>query len=147
VELARRIHALPTEIAVEEDYAHAERYRQRLESAGIALPAPLAALDDRIRDEHACGSDKPDAIRVCHRDLNRANIIDCAGRLYVIDWEYATRGAAAFDFAALTTEWHLPRTRVCRAASIERDVLEHALRLYRYTCALWHLLSANAGRS
>jgi thiamine kinase-like enzyme len=87
VELARRIHALPTEIAVEDYYAHAERYRQRLESAGIALPAPLAALDDRIRDEHACGSDKPDAIRVCHRDLNRANIIDCAGRLYVIDWE------------------------------------------------------------
>lgn len=147
VALARRIHALPTQIAPDDYYAHAERYRLRLESAGIDLAPPLAALGDEVREEQARVSDAPDTIRICHRDLNRANIIEHAGELYVIDWEYAARGATAFDFAALTSEWHLPRAAVCRAAGVEPRVLERALRLYRYTCALWHLLNPNPGRS
>ncbi len=147
VALAQRIHALPTKLPVEDYYAHAERYRQRLEAAAVTLPPPVIALGEQILAEHAGGSDQPDRIHVCHRDLNRANIIDCGGRLYVVDWEYATRGASAFDFAALTAEWDLPCTYVCRAAGLEREVLEHALRLYRYTCALWHRLSDSATRS
>lgn len=147
VALAQRIHALPTNVPVADYYAHAERYRQLLEAAAITLPPDLVALGEQIRAERARGSDRPDNIRVCHRDLNRANIIDCGGRLYVLDWEYATRGASAFDFAALITEWDLPCARVCHAAGLERNVLEHALRLYRYTCALWHRLSERAARS
>ncbi len=147
VALARRIHALPTQIAPEDYYAHAERYRLRLESARIDLPPSLVALGDEIREEQARASDDPDTTRICHRDLNRANIIEHGGRLYVIDWEYATRGAIAFDFAALTSEWQLPCAEVCCAAGIDRGVLEQALRLYRYTCALWHLLNPNADRS
>lgn len=147
VALTQRIHALPTNVPVEDYYAHAERYRQRLEAAAVSLPRALIALGERIRAEQAGCSDQPDRIGVCHRDLNRANIIDCGGRLYVIDWEYATRGTTAFDFAALITEWDLSCAHVCRAAGLEREVLEHALRLYRYTCELWHRLSDSATRS
>lgn len=147
VALAQRIHALPTKLPVEDYYAHAERYRQRLEAAAVTLPPAVIALGERIRAEQACGGDQPDRIRVCHRDLNRANIIDRGGRLYVIDWEYATRGATAFDFAALIAEWDLPCAHVCRAAGLEREVLDHALRLYRYTCELWHRLSDTTARS
>ena len=147
VTLAQRIHALPTEVPVEDYYAHAERYRQQLEAAAITLPPALVALGDQVRAEQACGSDKPDRIRVCHRDLNRENIIERDGHLYVVDWEYATRGATAFDFAALIAEWDLPCAHVGRLAGLEPAVLEHALRLYRYTCALWYRLSDNTARS
>ena len=59
----------------------------------------------------------------------------------------ATRGATAFDFAALIAEWDLPCAHVARAAGLEPAVLAHALRLYRYTCALWYRLSDNTARS
>ncbi len=144
VALAQRIHALPTKLPVEDYYAHAERYRQHLETAAMPLPPALVELGEQVRAEQARSCDQPDRVRVCHRDLNRANIIEYEGRLYVIDWEYATRGATAFDFAALVTEWTLPCAAVCRAAGLEPAVLEHALRLYRYTCALWHRLSDSA---
>lgn len=147
VALAGRIHALSVILPVEDYYAHAERYRHRVEAAAITLPAALVALGEQVRAEQARGCAEPDMVRVCHRDLNRANIIDRDGRLYVIDWEYATRGATAFDFAALVAEWGLSCAQVCRATGLERAVLDHALRLYRYTCELWHRLSASAAEA
>jgi thiamine kinase-like enzyme len=143
IALTRRIHALETPVPAVDYYAHAERYRRRLLAAGVALPGALTSLASQIAEEHEAGHAQPDASRICHRDLNPGNIIERAGRLYVIDWEYAARGASAFDFAAISAEWQLPLAAVGHATGLETRVLAHAARLYEYTCALWRLVHAH----
>jgi len=91
-------------------------YAATLRAGGSAwtgeLPR-LLGLADRLA--RALG---PVEIAFTHNDLLAANIIDDGARLWLIDWEYAGFGAAAFDLANLATNNGLDRDR-------ERALLAH----------------------
>lgn len=83
---------------------------------------------------------------LCHNDLIAQNVLESAGRLYFIDWEYAARGDPFFDLATLTEEYAfgvLDRERLLLAygmfgeAAVER--LYRTRVLYRLLGVLWYL--------
>lgn len=85
-------------------------------------------------------------VALCHHDLIAQNVLESAGRLYFIDWEYAARGDPFIDLATVTEEYGLDvldRERLLLAygafgeAAIER--LYRARVLYRLLGVLWYL--------
>jgi thiamine kinase-like enzyme len=81
---------------------------------------------------------------LCHNDLLAANLIDAAGRLWLVDWEYAGIGHPSFDLANLSanarfaddqdrdlltayhadsTSSHLAELRIFKAMSLLRESL------------------------
>ncbi len=88
--LFRSIHALPALRQRLDPVARARRYAQ---TAGLTeLPEELIAVCSEMQSMHA-----PSVL--CHNDLLTANRVFRAGRLYAIDWEYATMGDPLFDLA------------------------------------------------
>jgi thiamine kinase-like enzyme len=90
----------------------------------------------------------------CHNDLLNANFLESAGRLYILDWEYAGMGDAYFDvanfsrnhdfsvaqdaalletYAGRASEARLARLRLMRVASDMRE-------------AMWGLLQSGVSR-
>jgi len=142
--LVRKIHAVEVDLPVEDYYRHAERYWQILTRSGIRLPDELHAARRTIAEERelAFGSDRTACL--CHRDLNPGNIIECEGELVVLDWEYAAKGWPPIDYATICVDWNLPLEIGSAAFELDPAVLRHAIRLYRYTCALWYLLQRSS---
>jgi aminoglycoside phosphotransferase (APT) family kinase protein len=93
-----RLHALPLPpgLPVVDFGARAAAY---LETAQARSPsAESAELARRLAARRAqLAPARPVA---CHHDLHHRNFIDDAGRLRVVDWEYAGPGDAAADLAA-----------------------------------------------
>jgi aminoglycoside phosphotransferase (APT) family kinase protein len=60
----------------------------------------------------------PDGDRLCHGDYHPGNVLQAAGRIAVIDWGAATRGAPETDHARalLLLRWPIrcPARRCCR---------------------------------
>jgi len=76
---------------------------------------------------------------LCHHDLVMANFVGSPERLYLIDWEYAAKGLAVMDYAALAVEWGFSDALICSHTHIRLDSLVMAKKLYRYMCQLWAL--------
>lgn len=85
-------------------------------------------------------------IVLCHNDLIAQNVLEAAGTLHFIDWEYAARGDPFIDLATMTEEYGfdaLDRERLLLAygafgeAALER--LYRARVLYRLLGVLWYL--------
>ena len=141
VKLVKRVHELDSRLPVTNYYQHAENYWNQLIHRGCDIPASLRKMRTRIIDQ--CSAEGNVGMRsvLCHRDVSPTNVIERDGRLYLLDWEYATRGASEFDFASIQFEWNVPTERLIVAADLCRSRLRLAAELYEYTCHLWELLN------
>lgn len=74
---------------------------------------------------------------LCHHDPVMANFVGTPERLFLIDWEYAAKGMAVMDYAALAVEWGFSDALICSRTQIRLDSLVMAKKLYRYMCRLW----------
>jgi len=66
--------------------------------ARLAPGLPAAALADRCA-ELAHAFEPPAAPVLCHNDLHHRNLVESAGRLCAVDWEYAGAGDPVMDLA------------------------------------------------
>jgi thiamine kinase-like enzyme len=82
-------------VAVVRDYASIARMRGVEPPGGYSRALELAERIERQRE----GVE----LRACHNDLLAANFVRGAGRIWVIDWEYAGMGDPAFDLANYAT--------------------------------------------
>jgi thiamine kinase-like enzyme len=95
--LLRRLHAAPPIAGRFDAFRVVEAYAATARSRGVALPPGFAgakATADRI--ERRLGAHAPCP---CHNDLLAANFIHDGRRVWIVDWEYAGMGDAAFDLA------------------------------------------------
>jgi len=141
-ELLEQCHGLDVS-APEIDYAsHIDRYWRVIESR-TREPDP-ALLRERapMRELVASlvASDAPTGL--CHHDPVVENFVGGAGRLYLIDWEYAAIGLQVMDYAALATEWRMDKTAILARTGIRPADLETAKLLYGYLCSLWQAAAA-----
>ena len=140
--LVYNLHALQTPTRATDYYRHAESYWSQLVEARLNIPNDTRALRDQVLENKAATITKPAATRLCHRDITPSNVIEREGRLYLLDWEYATRGEPSFDFATIATEWLVSNEQLLKGTDISAAQLKSAQMLYRYTCQLWELLNA-----
>ena len=74
---------------------------------------------------------------LCHHDPVISNVISADGRLYLLDWEYASRGFVAMDYAVLSVDWGIADAEIVRRTSLRPAELDMARQIYRYICDLW----------
>ncbi len=113
-----------------------------IEQSGIEKPAkPIdpALLKQRqpMQESLQALLDQQQATVLCHHDPVKTNFVGTPKRLYLIDWEYAAKGMAVMDYAALAVEWGFSNSTICTRTSIRPDSLVMAKNLYRYMCQLW----------
>jgi len=75
---------------------------------------------------------------LCHHDPVISNVVSADGQLYLLDWEYASRGFVAMDYATLAVDWGITDTEIVARTEIAPPVLDMAKKTYRYLCRLWH---------
>jgi len=138
--VVRVTHGLQTATPVVDQYQHAENYWNSLLAAQFVATDELLSERDQILSERSKDTSSVNANVLCHRDLTPLNVIEGNCRLYLLDWEYAARGAAAFDFASIAAEWDVPSDTLVANFQLNRGELERAQALYRYTCHLWEAL-------
>jgi aminoglycoside phosphotransferase (APT) family kinase protein len=96
----RAVHASGPVAAVFSPFRVAERYRATTLARGGALPDGCAdGFRVAAEIERALGAPE---VALCHNDLLPANLLDAGGRLWIVDWEYAGMGDAAFDLGNLS---------------------------------------------
>ena len=91
----RRLHGGPAIPSRFDSFRVVEAYRAIAEERGVAVPSRFgwaSEIAQRI-EEHRRGA----PILPCHNDLLNANFIGNAGRLWIVDWEYAGMGDPCFD--------------------------------------------------
>lgn len=91
----------------------------------------------------------------CHIDLNANNILLASSDLLpngdnqsdpktskpcimILDWEFAGKGIASMDFAAIACELQLDITQVSMYSGIEQKELNCAQQIYQYTCEIYN---------
>ncbi|WP_445397906.1 phosphotransferase [Zobellella sp. An-6] len=94
------LHRLPTALPVLDLRARLGHYLQRLSP----LPADIARVLPLFERAELNPSFSP---VFCHHDLNAANLL--GGRPWLLDWEYAARGDAAFELAVIADSFGLDR--------------------------------------
>ncbi|MFT4561194.1 MAG: thiamine kinase [Gammaproteobacteria bacterium] len=137
IDFVEQVHKLKIPIAVTDYYEHAENYWLQLEAANYRVPDSIKTMRDHVLRRRTVSA----GIKLCHRDITPANVIDYRGRLYLLDWEYAARGDPAFDYAAIANEWDVSTSRLLSGSGTTKADFAVADLLYRYTCALWELLN------
>jgi aminoglycoside phosphotransferase (APT) family kinase protein len=136
----RELHALPVPNGLPEVdprraiSAHLER------TAAAPGPVPRAALAARAHDALRGYAARVRAF--CHHDVHHLNVVD-AGRLVLVDWEYAGAGDPAMDLAAFAAYHDLDgasRTRLLAAygPGVTRAELDRACDVFDCLQALWH---------
>jgi len=110
--------------------------------AAVARPA-LAACAVEVLSRLGLGQ----AIALCHHDIHAQNIVtDPAGRLWLVDWEYAGLGDPVFDLASCASQLDLSAegTRVLcdeyirAGGTVEQGRLELARWAFDYVQWLWY---------
>ncbi|WGL18000.1 choline kinase family protein [Microbulbifer bruguierae] len=150
-QLLRQIHQLPP-ISARLDIADkANRYWQSIDRSARFFPA-LSKLHARM-ESLLRRTSNPQTYRLCHNDLLPENlIVDNAGQLRAIDWEYAALGEPFFDLATVAQGYRLNQQQQqgLLAAYLQRPVeeadrhkLAHWQRMYRYLSALWYAVQAS----
>lgn len=140
--LLQRCHRLDVEVPKINYAAHIERYWQTIQDRG-------ASVDPSLREQRGpmhqilkdiTGSSTPAGL--CHHDLVMENFVGSQKRLYLVDWEYAARGLAVMDYAALAQEWGMEDHIVCQQEGVAPKMLAQARSFYRYLCNLWETAGA-----
>eukprot|EP00300_Choanocystis_sp_HF-7_P001456 c11174_g1_i2.p1 GENE.c11174_g1_i2~~c11174_g1_i2.p1 ORF type:complete len:305 (+),score=58.57 c11174_g1_i2:50-916(+) len=104
-EMIRRLHSIPTSEYTDhifDVFQVIEHYNTFASQHNSPVPQDLptlAATANRIRDSFARGRYSELPLVCCHNDLLAANWIDQAGKLWLIDFEYAGLGDRFFDLA------------------------------------------------
>ena len=84
---------------------------------------------------------------LCHHDIHSQNlVVDVAGRLWLVDWEYAGLGDPIFDLASFASQCELAeegthalcRSYVDAGGSVDPGRLEHARWAFDYVQWLWY---------
>ncbi len=143
-ELLKRLHSLkvPVDLAETNLPAIVEHYWATM--AERALPDPPGEWTrEEIRDiAHTLHASARRSL--CHNDMHHLNIID-AGRLWLIDWEYAGLGDPWFDLASIccnhnydrAQRYHLLRHYVGHDDRDAAERLKLACRLFDYIRCVW----------
>jgi thiamine kinase-like enzyme len=75
---------------------------------------------------------------LCHHDLNPSNLLfDPAGRLWLVDWEYAGLGDPHFDLASYACQHGLGGRRLARFAAAYATAAGRTVDLVRLERAAW----------
>lgn len=130
------------------DYAqHIQTYWARIEQSAITQsgteqtgkPIEQALINERqaMMECLLTLSAQQQAPVLCHHDPVMANVVGSPKRLYLIDWEYAAKGMAVLDYAALAVEWGFSDAKICARTDVRLHSLILAKKLYRYMCQLW----------
>ncbi len=95
--MVAQLQALPLDLPCFDYWGHLCHYRDVIASRGGTVPPMLeratARHEEGIRRFQA-GNWQPLPV---HHDINPGNVIDTAGGLRLIDWEYAARGCGDLD--------------------------------------------------
>jgi thiamine kinase len=147
--LLRQLHSLTVrdDIAVVDLPVILEHYWATLADRGQADPLSRWTRDDM----RAAAADLSLGSRrcLCHNDVHHLNVID-AGRLWLIDWEYAGLGSPWFDLASVACnhDYDVVERRQLLRHYLEKDDrdavsrLETACRLFDGIRALWMAVRA-----
>lgn len=136
--LLQRCHRIEIEAPTINYFDHIEHYWRIIESANKP-PGPNLKKQREpmlLLLKSLLGSNSPTGL--CHHDPVTANFVGTPGRLYLIDWEYASNGLQIMDYAALVQEWQLDDAAIAGRIDCESELLIKARRLYRYLCLLWN---------
>ena len=143
----RTLHAQPLDVPAVNIADRVRAYARELQSEDPrAWPRARRLLNGArlVLEQYRFGR-RPQAL--CHNDLVAANVLESAGRICIIDWEYAGRGDPFFDLATLVEDGGfgaLDRRQLLLTYGEIGDASEERLYrarvLYRLLSALWFLL-------
>lgn len=137
LDLLEQVHALAIDLP---RFDYLEHEAVLWQAAGFArsdCTSPLIAVRERMRESIARLQEIGSVGSLCHHDPAPENVIDSGERLYLIDWEYAGRGASWFDLAALIVAWRLDACDVRLPITPQHVVT--AIEVYNYICELWEI--------
>ncbi|MGD9265035.1 MAG: phosphotransferase [Lysobacterales bacterium] len=138
--LLERCHRLEVATPSIDYSSYIELYWRAIETRGLEVGPQLlgqrAVMRSVLEEIAASGA----ATGLCHHDPVVANFVGTSERLYLLDWEYAARGLAVIDFAALAVEWGIDNEIIGAHAGIEPTLLDRAKAFYRYMCTLWDVV-------
>lgn len=115
----RQLHELTPETGRRE--VSFERQAERLQAA-LPVAARAPALDAVAPGVFAALGARLRPRVLCHNDVHALNmVIDPAGRLWLVDWEYAGLGDPVFDLASFTSQHALTpaESRLLHASYVE----------------------------
>jgi Ser/Thr protein kinase RdoA (MazF antagonist) len=147
-----QLHALtpPPGVRVVDFAVQAHRLAGALPAA--AVPPALAACAEEVLSRLRPGRAKV----LCHHDVHAQNLVtEPAGRLWLVDWEYAGLGDPVFDLASCASQLEMSAasaSRLCdeyrrAGGTVEPARLAQARWAFDYVQWLWYrgLLAAVAG--
>lgn len=137
VSLLSRVHALDVNAPVFDYAAHIEKFWQLIEPRQELNNASLLTRRVEMRECVAEFAALATTVALCHHDPTRANVVGKKNNLYLLDWEYAGRGFAEIDYAALSVEWDIDSAEIVKRVALEPGLLESAKTIYLYICQLW----------
>ena len=106
-EIFRRLHTCGKDTGVRfEVFEMASLYEKIILDGGVALYNDYESVKKTVMDIKAEVDSNGEAPRVpCHNDSLVGNwVLDCEGRLYLIDWEYSGMNEAMWDLSCLSIE-------------------------------------------
>lgn len=98
VDLLDKVHHLPPIQATFSPFRRAEMLSRTAQQFGVRFPDAVAWIEGQVERIEDALAQRPVAPVLCHNDLGRRNFVD-AGRLLLLDWEYAGMGDPTYDLA------------------------------------------------
>lgn len=150
-QIFRRLHTCGEDTGVRfEVFEMAEAYKKIIRDNHVALYSDYEDVTKTIMDIKAAVDSEGDAPKVpCHNDCLVANwVLDCNGKMWLIDWEYSGMNEAMWDLSCLSIEAAfteendnaLLNAYYGRQATIEEKKRFIAAKLYvDYLWTLWGL--------
>lgn len=106
-QIFRRLHTCGEDTSVRfEVFEMAEAYKKIIRDNHVALYSDYEDVTKTIMDIKAAVDAEGDAPKVpCHNDCLVANwVLDCNGKMWLIDWEYSGMNEAMWDLSCLSIE-------------------------------------------
>lgn len=106
-QIFRRLHTCGEDTGVRfEVFEMAEAYKKIIRDNHVALYSDYEDVTKAIMDIKAAVDAEGDAPKVpCHNDCLVANwVLDCNGKMWLIDWEYSGMNEAMWDLSCLSIE-------------------------------------------
>lgn len=106
-QIFRRLHTCGEDTGVRfEVFEMAEAYKKIIRDNHVALYSDYEDVTKTIMDIKAAVDSEGDAPKVpCHNDCLVANwVLDCNGKMWLIDWEYSGMNEAMWDLSCLSIE-------------------------------------------
>lgn len=142
VNLLARVHLLDVPVPVLDYGAHIEKFWALIESGSKLKDAALLTRRQAMRECVTEFASRAGSIGLCHHDPTPCNVVGRNNNLYLLDWEYAARGAVAMDYAVLGVAWNIDSDEIANRTALEPDLLELAKTIYLYICQLWEEVRA-----